>query len=1159
VILLAFLAVFPTLAAQTEATNAVVVEVEGRALLARAGSDDWQSPRVGQPLLTGDRFRTLEHSRAVIRLTDLSLLRLGELSHIQIPAPTNRRGGLQFLRGILYYFHRDRPGVMPITTPSAHAVVLGTEFVMAVGDDGVTQLTMLDGRVTLNNEGGSLDLTNGQSGQVQAQLAPRRIPALAPATTLQWVLYYPGVVDLADLDLSPATATALEGSLAAYRAGDLPGALAAYPMERVTTEPAEQLYRASLLLVSGLVEPASTLLTSLRGAGPTNTNTVTRLAASVERMVRIVQLGSVPPGPTPETATEWLVESYARQARSDLPGARAAAREAVQRSPQFAFAWAQLADLEFSFGRAAEARLAAQRSRTLAPRLARAFALEGFALAAQHRVAAASRAFEEAITLNGAMGDAWLGRGLCRLRLGDRSGGRDDLQVAATVEPQRAILRSYLAKAWDETGDGLHARHELDLAQELDPHDPTAWLYSALLRQRQNQINEGIADLERSMDLNDERSLFRSRLLLDQDQAVRAANLAALYRDAGLAEIGRASAARATEQDYANAAAHLFLANSYHALRDPNLAQLRYETPAVSEYLMANLLAPVGGSGLSPMISQQEYSPLFDGNRVGLASETAYTSDGSWAQSGAHYGVLNNFSYALEGAWRSTPGHRRNSDLEQFVGAGHFKVQLSPQTSAYLLTSYSTLESGDVRSYYDDRQASTGLRLEERQEPNIFAGLNHQWAPGVHTLLLAAHLNDTLHATDPSTYIPTLVRDAGGTLTGVVNPADSRFGVRYRSELQVWSSEVQQIVERPGQLWLMGARLQSGEVETRAVVRRDPLAFPPVFTDPAAQQRVADPLERISVYGYGQWQVLDPLRLLGGVSYDWLKFPLNANSPPLLNGAERADQFSPKAGFEWGPLTNLHLRGAYTRSLGGFSFDNSVRLEPTQLAGFIQSYRSLLPESRAGQVPGTAFETFHLGLDHRLPSRTYWILEGELLRSEGRRSVGVFDYTDSPPFLAVPSSLRQHLDFEERSVALGLHQLLGAEWALSARYRLADAAWRAAYVGVPASVDPSARTSEAALLHQADLAVYYQHSSGFFGQAEARWRRQDNREDAAALRDDDFWQFDVWVGWRLARRRVEIAVGGLNLTDRNYRLNPLNATADLPHERLFATRLRWSF
>src|SRR6184192_1097871 len=98
--------------------------------------------------------------------------------------------------------------------------------------------------------------------------------------------------------------------------------------------------------------------------------------------------------------------------------------------------------------------------------------------------------------------------------------------------------------------------------------------------------------------------VFRSKLLLDQDRAVRGANLAAIYRDAGMTEVSVREATRAVNSDYANYSAHLFLANSYDALRDPKQINLRYETPWLSELLMANLLSPVGGGSLSQYVSQ---------------------------------------------------------------------------------------------------------------------------------------------------------------------------------------------------------------------------------------------------------------------------------------------------------------------------------------------------------------------------------------------------------------------------------------------------------------------------------------------------------------------------------------------------------------------------
>src|SRR5204862_7653614 len=113
----------------------------------------------------------------------------------------------------------------------------------------------------------------------------------------------------------------------------------------------------------------------------------------------------------------------------------------------------------------------------------------------------------------------------------------------AALEPQRAELRSYLGKAYANAGDRARAEKELQLAKHLDPNDPTAWLYSALLNQQNNRINEAIRDLEKSQELNDNRSVYRSQLLLDEDHAVRSANLAAMYRDGGAREVAARGAA----------------------------------------------------------------------------------------------------------------------------------------------------------------------------------------------------------------------------------------------------------------------------------------------------------------------------------------------------------------------------------------------------------------------------------------------------------------------------------------------------------------------------------------------------------------------------------------------------------------------------------------
>ena len=149
---------------------------------------------------------------------------------------------------------------------------------------------------------------------------------------------------------------------------------------------------------------------------------------------------------------------------------------------------------------------------------------------------------------------------------------------------------------------------------------------------------------------------------------------------------------------------------------------------------------------------------------------------------------------------------------------------------------------------------------------------------------------------------------------------------------------------------------------------------------------------RISVYGYHQWQIFDPLQLIGGVTYDRITFPENFQTAPISGTEQTEDQVSPKAGLILTPLDGTTLRFAYTRSLAGASLDQSYQLEPSQVAGFIQSYRSIIPESVAGPVPGAKFETYGFSLEQKFSTGTYLGVSGELLYSDVGQTVGAFDY-----------------------------------------------------------------------------------------------------------------------------------------------------------------------
>src|SRR4030095_2494117 len=168
----------------------------------------------------------------------------------------------------------------------------------------------------------------------------------------------------------------------------------------------------------------------------------------------------------------------------------------------------------------------------------------------------------------------------------------------------------------------------------------------------------------------------------------------------------------------------------------------------------------------------------------------------------------------------------------------------------------------------------------------------------------------------------------------------------------------------------------------------------------------------------------------------------------------------------------------------------------------------------------------------------------------------------APSFPIAASSTPERLDYEEQSLTLAANQLLGEEWSFGFRYRVSHAELRTHFLKIP---DPlttpgtvPARSDTEAVLHQVNLFGMYQHASGFFGLAEAIWNGQADH-GSTAIAGDDFWQFNLQAGWRGWRRRIEIRLGLLNLTDQDYRLNPINLTTELPRERTFMAACRLQF
>ena len=112
---------------------------------------------------------------------------------------------------------------------------------------------------------------------------------------------------------------------------------------------------------------------------------------------------------------------------------------------------------------------------------------------------------------------------------------------------------------------------------------------------------------------------------------------------------------------------------------------------------------------------------------------------------------------------------------------------------------------------------------------------------------------------------------------------------------------------------------------------------------------------------------------------------------------------------------------------------------------------------------------------------------------------------------------------------------------------------------VPTSALPSAHQDQTADLYAISGYVLMNHPCGLFARADATWYKQRSTGYNPSLPGDDFFQENIFLGYRFFRRRIEVTFGILNLSNEDYHLNPLNTYAELPRERTYTARLSFIF
>ena len=180
-------------AAACEPWAAKLVSLQGSVEIRRAAGVRWESAELETLLCPGDMVRVNKFSRAALVLANNALVRLDQRTTILLDGPRPRKPFLvNLIEGLAYFFSRF-PQKLEIVTPFVNAAIEGTEFTLsAVANHSL--LTMIEGRVRVQNAAGSLSLKAGEAAIARSGMAPRPVLVTRPRDAVHWALYYPPII-----------------------------------------------------------------------------------------------------------------------------------------------------------------------------------------------------------------------------------------------------------------------------------------------------------------------------------------------------------------------------------------------------------------------------------------------------------------------------------------------------------------------------------------------------------------------------------------------------------------------------------------------------------------------------------------------------------------------------------------------------------------------------------------------------------------------------------------------------------------------------------------------------------------------------------------------------------------------------------------------------
>jgi tetratricopeptide (TPR) repeat protein/opacity protein-like surface antigen len=1120
-------------AATCEKWAGKVVSLQGTVDAKVAGGTQWQPAKLNDTYCPGDMLRTGRRSRAEVALQNHPLLRLDENSTITFAGMKDERTSLiDMLSGAALFFSRVTRN-LEVRTATVNAGVEGTEFFIRV-EEGKTSLSIFEGKVLASNEAGSLAVTTGQSAVAEKGKAPVPAVVVRPRDAVRWALYYPPVIyarpvdyeNIPDADLRDR----MQKSVDAYWKGDLAGAFSAIEgAPKDVSDPRFLTYRASLLLTVGRIDEAAKDIEQALSLDPKNSHAFALqsiIAVAQNEKGKALGLAQKAVEADPKSPTARIALSYAQQAGFNLQEALGSTNEAVKLGPENALAWARLAELRQSFGELGESLDAAKKAAALSPDLSKTQTVLGFAYLTRVNTQEAKKVFGKAIGLDQADPLPRLGLGLAKIREGSLEEGRRDLEIAIALDPDNGLLRSYLGKAYfEEKRDNL-AKGQYDMAKSLDPIDPTPYFYDAIRKQTVNQPVEALHDLQKAIELNDNRAVYRSRLLLDQDLAARSASLARIYSDLGFQQLSLVEGWKSVNIDPSNYSAHRFLADSYAALP-------RHEIARVSELLQSQLLQPLNITPLQPHLSESnlfvlegagpaslsfnEFNPLFLRNRFALQASGIVGEDSTMGEEVTVSGLYNKVSFSLGQFHHETDGFRTNNDRDDDIYNVFLQASLTPITSLQAEFRYREFEYGDLSLNFFPDDFLESFRNDDEIK-SVRMGFHHAFSPGSdligNFMYQEKDLFFGLTFEDPEFFF----LSRAGTVT----------------EEEAKSAELQYLFNSKHINVTIGAGYFDIEADDLSSFEDfDTSTTPPTPLGGFSDLQQSD-IRHTNAYLYSNIKFRKNVIFTIGVSGDFFD-----GENILGAGNIKEDRFNPKFGITWNPFVSTTVRAAAFRTLKR-TLATDQTLEPTQVAGFNQFF---------DDASATKAWRYGVAVDQKITKNIY----GGVEYSQRDLEVPFFDFPD--PFDPTISVLK-YVDWEERLARAYLYWTPHEWLALRAEYQYEELDRDQEFVAGAKEVETHRVPFGASFFHPCGLSANVQTT--YYDQ-QGDFERLDTPPGVFLSGDDQFWLVDAAIGYRLPKRYGIITVGAKNLFDESFSYfdsDPANPA--IQPERLFFARITLS-